>query len=254
MLSAVALTPTVARYTTRQNAIDGVGTLRRCRMTGLVRSERKESERKGDPPRACGIATCRSYKLTCGFSVGLADHEVEDIKANGITLLDIDLVSRRIGAAVRAGLLSSDHGDRLARTNQAAERYRAGMLWFCFFRPAIAGDGGIGDLLRFWGGEPIYNSHDRDPEIGPIIAAIGKPAIVVAEIPIAWCGGDRGLRLAMNIGQRLVVAQGTPSRNSSNVEENIKQHLPGAFIRQVHVHPSPEFMRLAGCADWYRPL
>lgn len=50
------------------------------------------------------------------------------------------------------------------------------------------------------------------------------------------------------------VAQGTPSRNWSHVEDNIKQHLPGAFIGQAHVHPSPEFMRLAGCADWYRPL
>ncbi|TPK61166.1 hypothetical protein FJ930_27955 [Mesorhizobium sp. B2-4-15] len=62
--------------------------------------------------------------------------------------------------------------------------------------------------------------------MGPIIAAIGKPAIVEAEIPIAWCGGDRGLRLAMNM------------------PKIIKQHLPGQFIGQVHVHPSPEFMRL----------
>jgi len=200
------------------------------------------------------VEALQPYSVVGWHCTRFADHEVEDVKANGMTLLDIDLVSRRICAAVRAGLLSSDHGDRLARTNHAAERYRAGMLWFCFFRPAIAGEGGIGDLLRFWGGEAVYNSHDRDPEMGPIIAAIGKPAIVEAEIPIAWCGGNRGLRLAMNIGQRFVVARGTPSRNSSHVEDNIKQHLPGEFIRQVHVHPSPEFVRLAGCADWYRPL
>lgn len=86
--------------------------------------------------------------------------------------------------------------------------------------------------------------------MGPILAAIGKPAIIEAEIPIAWCGGDRGLHLAMNIGQRFVVARGTPSRNSIHVADNIKQSLPGEFIRQVHVHPSRDFMRLAGCADW----
>lgn len=114
------------------------------------------------------------------------------------------------------------------------------MLWFCSFRPAIAGEGGIGDLLRYWGGEAVYNSHDRHPEMGKVIA-IGHPAIVEAEVPISWCGGDRGLGLGLNIGQRFVVARGTPSPKSTQLEDNIKLPLPAELVRRVHVFPAAEF-------------
>jgi len=196
----------------------------------------------------------RPYAIVGWHCTRLADHEIEDIGLNGMALLDTDLVSRRVDAAIQHGLISAEQGGRLKATNQAAEQYRAGMLWFCFFRPAIAGEGGIGDLLRYWGGEAVYNSHDRHPEMGKVIAEIGRPAIVEAEIPIAWCGGDRGIRLAMNVGQRFVIAQGTSSPNSTEVEDNIKQPLPAELIRKVHVFPDPEFLRLSGCADWDRPL
>ena len=199
------------------------------------------------------VDALQPYSLVGWHCTRLADPEVADIMANGVSLLDVGLVSRRVDAAVGTGLLASDHGARLKAKNQAAEQNRAGKLWFCFFRPAIAGESGIGDLLRFWGGEAVYNSHDRDDEIGPIIAAIGSPAIVEAEVPIAWLG-DRGLGLALNVGRRFVVAEGTPSQEPLHIECNIKQALPAELIRNVHLHPSAEFQHLTGCGDWHRPL
>lgn len=186
----------------------------------------------------------KPYSIVGWHCTRLADHEIDDIKASGMVLLDVDFVVRRVDAAIQHGLSSAEQGARLKATNQAAERYRAGMLWFCFFRPAIAGEGGIGDLLRYRGGEAVYNSHDRHPEMGKVIAAIGRPAIVEAEIPIAWCGGDRGVRLAMNVGLRFVIARGTPSADSTEVENNIRQPLPPKLIRKVHVYPDSEFLRL----------
>lgn len=200
------------------------------------------------------IDALEPYSVIGWHCTRLASHEVEDIKARGMALLDVGLVARRIDAAVEHELISAEHGARLKAVNQASERYRAGMLWFCFFAPAIAGEGGIGDLLRYWGGEAVYNSHDRHPEMGKVIGAIGRPAIVEAEIPLAWCGGDRGVRLALNIGQRFVVSRGTRSSNSPHVEDNIKRPLPADLIREVHVFPSPEFLRLSGCSNWSRPL
>ncbi|WP_374618602.1 hypothetical protein [Devosia sp.] len=194
------------------------------------------------------------YSIVGWHCTRLAEHEIEDIRSRGMALLDVDLVSRRVDAAIQHRLISVEHGKRLKTANQAGERYRAGMLWFCFFPPAIAGEGGIGDLLRYWGGEAVYNSHDRQPEMGKVIAGIGRPAIVEAEIPLAWCGGDRGLRLAMNIGQRFVVARGTRSPKAMHVEDNIKRPLPPELIRRVHVFPAPEFLRLSGCASWSSPL
>ncbi|TIP18450.1 hypothetical protein [Mesorhizobium sp.] len=56
-----------------------------------------------------------------------------------MALLDVDLVFRRVDAASRPGLISAEHGERLKTVNQAAERCRAGMPWFCFYSPGIAG-------------------------------------------------------------------------------------------------------------------
>jgi hypothetical protein len=199
------------------------------------------------------VDALQPYNLVGWHCTRLADHEVTDIIANGMSLLDVNLVSRRVDAAMETGILGANHGARLKAKNQAAEQNRAGKLWFCFFRPAIAGESGIGDLVRFWGGEAIYNSHDRDDEIGPIIAAIGSPAIVEAEVPIAWLG-DRGLGLALNVGRRFVVAEGTPSREPLHIECYIKQPLPAELITNVHLHPSAEFKHLTDCGDWHRPL
>src|SRR5262249_18181667 len=102
-------------------------------------------------------------------------------------------------------------------------------------------------------GEAVYNSHDCDDEIGPIIAAIGSPAIVEAEVPIAWLG-DRGLGLALNVGRRFVVAEGTPSPEPLHIECNVTKPLPAALIRHIHRHPSTEFKQLTACMDWRRPL
>jgi hypothetical protein len=199
------------------------------------------------------IDALQPYSLVGWHCTRLAEHEVTDIVTNGMSLLDVDLVSRRVEAAVKAGLLAADHGARLKAKNQAAEQNRAGKLWFCFFRPAIAGEGGISDLVRFWGGEAVYNSHDCDDEIGPIIAAIGSPAVVEAEIPIVWLG-DRGLGLALNVGRRFVVAEGTPSPEPLHIECNVTKPLPAALIRNIHRHPSTEFQQLTACMDWRRPL
>jgi hypothetical protein len=60
--------------------------------------------------------------------------------------------------------------------------------------------------------------------------------------------------LALNVGRRFVVAEGTPSREPLHIECYIKQPLPAELIRSVHLHPSAEFKQLTDCADWHRPL
>lgn len=88
------------------------------------------------------VDALRPYSIVGWHCTRLADHEIDDIKASGLALLDVDLVVRRVDAAIQHGLISAEQGTRLKATNQAGEQYRAGMLWFCFFRPALAGEAG----------------------------------------------------------------------------------------------------------------
>jgi hypothetical protein len=103
-------------------------------------------------------------------------------------LPDAAMLLRRIDATSNEGLLSASVAERLKARNQAHERNRAGMIRFCFFPPRLAGESGIGDLLRFWGGEALYNSHDRHPETSGVLCSVGTPSIVEAEVPIAFLG------------------------------------------------------------------
>lgn len=183
----------------------------------------------------------------------LADHEVGTLRQGGMVPLSPALVEQRIDDAVRNGLVTSAQAARLKAKNQAGEKYRAGMIWFCFFEPHETGEHGISDLLRYWGGESLYNSHDRDAELGPLISSIGRPAIVEAEVPIAWLGGDGGVALALNVASHYALVEGA-NIEAGLYEDNIKQPLPGNLVRAIHLHPSAEFARLAGLVDWQHPL
>jgi hypothetical protein len=116
----------------------------------------------------------------------LLDYEITAISREGMYLPNATMLARRVDAAVEAGLLSASIGERFKLKNQAHETNRAGKIWLCFFPPRIAGEGGVGDLFRFWGGEALYNAHDREPETCAILKALGTPTIVEAEIPVAY--------------------------------------------------------------------
>ncbi len=156
----------------------------------------------------------------------------------------------------RSRLASSPRSTELVlkATSQAAERCRAGMLCFCLFRPTLLPERAASVISYDTGAARRSTTRTIDTlEMGNVIGAIGLPAIVEAEIPLAWCGDDRSLRLAMIIGQRFVVAQGTRSPDAVEVEDRIKRPLPPELIRAVHVFPSPKFVTLSGCSSWDRP-
>lgn len=131
--------------------------------------------------------------------------------------------------------------------NQADEEYRRDRIWFCFYEPRLAGQSGIEDLLRHWGGEALYNSHDSDDKMGPVLRAIGKPCLVEADVPISSLNSIGGLSLdwarayAMRHG-----AHGDPVR----YEACVVAPLPAARVIRVIESGDPEFARLTDCASW----
>jgi hypothetical protein len=70
-------------------------------------------------------------------------------------LPDSKMLARRIEQLVASSHLDDNIAAKLLATNQADEQYRAGTVWFCLFRPGIAGQSGIGSFFRFWGGKTL---------------------------------------------------------------------------------------------------
>ncbi|MGY3548187.1 hypothetical protein ACVWZ4_003577 [Bradyrhizobium sp. USDA 4472] len=182
----------------------------------------------------------------------LTDEEVAIIRATGLSLPNAKKLDVRIDRVVSSGQLDPDVAARLKAKNQADEPYRAGRLSFCFFAPSKAGEAGINRFFRCWGGEALYNSHERDPVNSKALGAIGTPCIVEAEVPISHLGGNPGL--AFNIVRRYLIHRGHQTNEPYDHADRIVQPLSAAYVREIHMFPEERFLELSGCADWRKPL
>jgi hypothetical protein len=198
------------------------------------------------------IDAMRPYAVIGWHCTRLTDREIAAIGVSGMSLPDAAMLIRRINAAIEEGLLTTAVGERLKAKNQAHESNRAGVVWFCFFPPHLAGEGGIGDLLRFWGGEALYNSHDRHPETAAVLRSVGTPSIVEAEVPIAFLEPHGGL--AFKVVRRYLISRGYETPEPCEHEDRVKQPLPAGCIRRVVSFPIADFLELSGCEFWREPL
>ena len=194
----------------------------------------------------------RPYEIVGWHCTRLTDEEIEEISCNGMGLPDGRMLTRRINAVEEAGCLAPDVARILKLRNQADEEYRAGAVWFCFYPPGRAGEHGIERFFRHWGGEALYNSHERDPVTSQAISCIGTPCLVEANVPIAFLARHGGLEL--NFVRRFLVGRGLPARLVEDYEGRIVSPLPAANVRRVVLFPDPDFLELTGCSDWASPI
>jgi hypothetical protein len=198
------------------------------------------------------IDVLQPFAITGWHCTRLTDAEMAHIMRDGMQLPDMAMLARRIDTLVRAGQITREVALRLIAKNQAGETNRAGMIWFCFFPPRVAGESGIERFFRHWGGEALYNSHEDDPITSPAISVIGTPSIVEADVPIASLGKHAGL--SFKIVRRFLKSRGFKTREPTDHEDRIEKPLPAENIRRIIRFPEPDFCLLTGCAEWCRPL
>lgn len=92
----------------------------------------------------------------------LTDKEVDHIKKHGMQPPNREILRQRIQQIQEDGLIDSVTAERFMTENQANDRGRKDRIWFCFSTPRTAGQKGIERFFRRWGGEALYNSHERD--------------------------------------------------------------------------------------------
>jgi hypothetical protein len=192
------------------------------------------------------------YAISGWHCTRLTKPEIATIISTGMQLPDAAMLNRRIDALLNAGFVSETVANRLKTENQAHESNRAGMIWFCFFPPRLAGEQGVARFFRHWGGEALYNSHENDPETGVAIKSIGVPCLVEADVPIAHLEPHGGLDF--KVVQRFLIHRGYQTRESVEHEDRTKRPLPAENVRRVISFPEPEFIRLTGCDSWSDPF
>lgn len=192
------------------------------------------------------------YSLLAWHCTRLTDQEVSAIAAKGMQPPNEGILHGRIDVLARTGTISGEVADQLKGRNQANETYRQGRIWWCFYPPRESGEGGIASLLGTWGGEALYNSHDSDTVMGPLLRSIGTPCLVEADIPIALLGDSASA--AFSVVAHYLAASGHPTRDHLVFEDRITVDLAARHVRRVIRYPEPDFIVLTGCDTWYRPI
>jgi hypothetical protein len=195
-------------------------------------------------------AVLQAYSIVGLHCTKLTEEEIQHILANGMQLPDGKMLAQRINQLVANGHITAAIADKLRAKCQADEKSRAGMVWFCFFRPGIAGESGIGSFFRFWGGEALYNSHDGLPETGDALERIGIPCLIEAEVPIASL--EPHSFLDDKIIRRYLIHCRYETSEPVDHEDRVKKALPAACIHRIIRYPLARFKSLRETPE--RPL
>ncbi len=183
----------------------------------------------------------------------LANDEIADVRAHGLQLLSADFLQERICRRIKAGDIPESLRLRLLNEHQADDRYRQGCLCFVNMRSELKSESAVGRLFRSWGGEALYNSHEDDPETGPLFRQIGTPCIWLVSLPITRIKSPFD-----NVGERFVWADlvrcGIATDHGANIESRLAEPLPPDAIIDVVRYENPGFETLTGCSTWHDPI
>lgn len=194
-------------------------------------------------------AMLKPYTLVPGYHcTRLTEREIACIREAGMQPPNLQILSNRIVALKEERLIDDTVAAALLVENEADQQNRSGKIWFCFYPPRHAGEGGIGRFFKYWGGEALYNSHQEHALRGPILEKIGTPCLIEAEIPIASLG-HRSM-LATIIVRRYFVNRGWDTNESMNYESFAVESIPACSITRVIKYPHADFIGLSGCDTW----
>ena len=179
----------------------------------------------------------RNVDLVGYHCTRLREREIEDVRHNGLRSSSPELLQKRVDDAVSDGLLSAIIAEQLHANHQAGHEYRRGMIWFVFDETSLQCESGVERLFRSWGGEALYNSHEKDPETGPALRSIGEPCIVEAAIPTSG--------INVPVEERVMGAylerRGISTMYGAGMEGYVRTNVPVDRILRVIRRDDPAF-------------
>ena len=190
----------------------------------------------------------KKYSLIGYHCTKLTRNEVDEILKNGLTLQNLESLKKRISKLKENKIISEDIANKLTSTNQANQKNRTNMLWFCFFLPYLGGQFGIERFFRSWGGEALYNSHEGLPNTGEKLLEIGIPCVIKAIVPMSALH-DSFLPNGAII-RTYLKDKGHGISNSLEHEGYSRQPIPSENILEIAEYPSRSFSALTKCDEW----
>jgi hypothetical protein len=180
-------------------------------------------------------------RLLAFHSTSLFDHEIDEVREDGLRLLSAELVAEKIARAHLRGAISTGQRDHcLARNVYAIDNTagREGRICLVVGRSIFDGHGGgLTPFLGGWGGEAMNGGPGPDED--PVLRQLGRPSIVAVGVDLGLPGhrpyAAPGLAKVF-VGRRLGLEEAFG-------EIHVTADIPGARILDIW-HPGvPDYDR-----------
>lgn len=169
--------------------------------------------------------------------------EIVAIREAGIHPLSAASLRRRLDARVAVGDLSRDDVEELfSKCEQVARQdMRADTIWGVLGKSALEDEDGLGNPLRFWGGEVLLQQDHRHR-----LSRIGTACIVEAQVPVA----DLRFSIARGFLDRYLFMNNVMLRDDGAIDVCVSHAIPAERVHRVIQHGSAEFEQLTKCSAW----
>lgn len=174
--------------------------------------------------------------------------EITSIQSDGLHALSRELAVGRVRKLETVGDLSPKVAERLVTENKADESNRRSLVCLIFTRLPLRNELCVVRLFRSWGGEALYNDHESDPEIGPVLRSIGIPCIVEVAVPVTGITTFCSVEESMMRG--FLHRRHVQTGHSPEMEGSVGVPIPGRDVRRILRRNDPEFELLTQCSTW----
>ena len=194
--------------------------------------------------------TMQQLSIRAWHCTRLLPYERTWIEEGGLARHRRALFVRRLDAAVESGALAKADADRRLRRSQVGEPGRDGLLHLILNRGVLRDESDVGDLMRNWGGEAIYNNlgRDADRKESPL-ARLSLASIIEAKVPIRLL-----TRLPLSIGEQIVNRYahdyGVQTEHGWGTNAKLIEDLAPGFVSAIVLRDDQRFGELTGCAGW----
>ncbi len=179
----------------------------------------------------------------------LTENEAAGFTQSGISLSTIATFRQRLNALVSDELLSRETAEIIFADSPLStpeqHEIRANRFW-TISHPLPINDGGVRDLLRYWGGE-VASMCQKDQEVLRQLAQIGRPRIIEAAIPLTD-GVD-----ANSAAEAILASFGKDigcATKSIAFDLCVMQPLPASAVLDIISEGDPDFL---GLGEHYPP-
>jgi len=195
----------------------------------------------------------KGQHLACWHCTRLLDHELHEVRKNGLLPLTPKLVETRLERAVRYGHLTQEIADRLRCQEVSADTSRRDRVCFVNERSILTYEGDVICLLSYWGGEAVYGPIQLDPLLQEV-SSIGKATILHCSVPLddlsLFNEQEDGLDIAERLINRYFVSKGYPVHDIASLETSKRSAMPASMIVEVCQSGDAKFEELTECSNW----